>query len=459
MNLHELPFLGEYIKEHNIKLKTNTMVVAPTGAGKTHMIFSELLNDPTKKYLYLCDNINLTEQTLKEDNTFDFKMTKSIHTLKNELDYYEFNEDYLSQDEYKRFELLKDMKDKGTFNMSIAVMTYACFGEQFKLQLSEQLKEYDMIICDEIHNLFLYEKIGKNGNSNLAYAIENLFMRYRDKCIYFSATPQIVNDIKEKGLINPKTLNFYDKVREYTFDLRQPYYFPDQLFINISRLQNYFKNGKKALIYTNSISRMKEIENKLTNDFKLNCCCIWSTNQSTQKKYPFNKKQIEARKNLIKYGMFPNDVNVMIINNAMETGINIYDELVQCVFCDTTNPTQQIQARGRVRHNIIHFGYMTSTSKSQKEIQNLHVIPNQYLNRHLSKEELNELLTMLDLRNRNGSLIGVSKFKTICWSNGYIFSKKRIRIGEKLIWGYMIECDPLWTIDDLENRPYRPWDE
>ena len=43
--------------------------------------------------------------------------------------------------------------------------------------------------------------------------------------------------------------------------------------------------------------------------------------------------------------------------------------------------------------------------------------------------------------------------------NRYIFSKKRIRIGEKLIWGYMIECDPLWTIDDLENRPYRPWDE
>ena len=430
MKLYELPFLGEYIKENDIKLECNTMIVAPTGAGKTHMIFTELLNDPTKKYLYLCDNINLTEQTLKEDNTFDFKIGKFIPELEELLEKYEYNEYYLSQDEAKEYEQLKIMRDKGVFNMSIAVMTYAYFGEHFKLQHSEKLKEYDLIVCDEIHNLFLYEKIGKNGNSNLAYAIENLFMRYRDKCIYFSATPQIVTDIKEKGLISPKTMDFYDKVREYNFDLREPYYFDEQIYVNISRLQNYFKNGKKALIYTNSITRMKEIESELTNKYDLNCCCIWSTNESTQKKHPFTQKQIDTRKNLIKYGMFPDDVNVIIINNAMETGINIYDD-VQYVIIDSNNPTTRAQIRGRIRHDIVMLS-LKSNGSNYEPVKSLE-IDDKWLNIPLTTAMKKELVQELQLTDDRGRDMKWTGLKNMLESSGYEVKDTQRRIDNKRV--------------------------
>ena len=35
-------YLGEIIKEEKIELGTNTLIVAPTGSGKTHYILNDL---------------------------------------------------------------------------------------------------------------------------------------------------------------------------------------------------------------------------------------------------------------------------------------------------------------------------------------------------------------------------------------------------------------------------------
>ena len=44
--------------------------------------------------------------------------------------------------------------------------------------------------------------------------------------------------------------------------------------------------------------------------------------------------------------------NVLIINRATESGVNIRDLKIQFMICNTKNEVQQVQARGRIRHDI-----------------------------------------------------------------------------------------------------------
>lgn len=49
-------YLSELIKEGP---NENTIIISPTGSGKTYYIFNKLLNNKSKRYLYLCDNLNI----------------------------------------------------------------------------------------------------------------------------------------------------------------------------------------------------------------------------------------------------------------------------------------------------------------------------------------------------------------------------------------------------------------
>ena len=63
-------------------------------------------------------------------------------------------------------------------------------------------------------------------------------------------------------------------------------------------------------------------------------------------------EQMRVRNHLLETGELLEPYNVLIINRATETGVNIYDKDMKIMICNCENEIQQTQARGRIRHDI-----------------------------------------------------------------------------------------------------------
>ena len=66
-------YLSEIMENIELSQDKNNLILAPIGSGKTHYALEVLMNDKTKKYLYLCDNSNLKNQMLNEKTTYSTK--------------------------------------------------------------------------------------------------------------------------------------------------------------------------------------------------------------------------------------------------------------------------------------------------------------------------------------------------------------------------------------------------
>ena len=299
-------YLGEIIKDEGIELDSNTMIVSPVGSGKTYYILNELTKD--KKVLYLCDNGNLKSQVEKD-------------CIKVGLD--------------------------------IPVLSYKKFGMKVKNDtLNKFINSFDMIICDEVHNLLDYQTF-KNDDDLLASRIK-LFDRYENtKIAMFTATPYYLDQLAKanEGLgdyfttydlsEHPNIMRYLNKRLEYINHISQVQFQLDQY-------EEAFKYGNmKCLMYTSNISDMKFLENMCISR-QLKPISIWSTNADE----PMTEEQLKVREHLLDTGELLEPYNVLIINRATETGVNIYDKDIELVIVNTTNVTQQIQARGRIRHDI-----------------------------------------------------------------------------------------------------------
>lgn len=149
-----------------------------------------------------------------------------------------------------------------------------------------------------------------------------------------------------------------------------------------------------------------------------------------------SEDQIKVRDHLLQYGELLDPYNVLIINRAMETGVNIYDKDIQLVIVNTNDITQQIQACGRVRHNI---DLLVLRNKDQKKSDGSVEIKEEYLNKWLLKEEINQIILENLLRDEKGKLYSIKKFKERLENNKiYQLESKRITIEGKKITHYKI---------------------
>ena len=305
-------YLGEIIKEEGIELGSNTLIVAPVGSGKTYYILNDLVPQ-AKRVLYLCDNGNLKSQVEKDSDKAG----------------------------------IKDMICK------FDVLSYKAFGMKVKNDtLNKFIKQYDMIICDEVHNLLDYQSFKKDGD--LLVARIKLFDRYEyTKIVFFTATPyyldQLAKDNKDLGVYfitydftkHPNINRYIEKRKAFINHISQIQFQLDQYE------QSFKYRNLKCLIYTSNISDMKFLEDMCISR-NLKPICIWSTNADI----PMTEEQLKVREYLLETGELLEGYNCLIINRATETGVNIIDKDMNLVIVNTTNITQQVQARGRVRHDV-----------------------------------------------------------------------------------------------------------
>ena len=194
---------------------------------------------------------------------------------------------------------------------------------------------------------------------------------------------------------------------------------------HVHQLQMTITNYK-ILIYTTSVENMMEIERLLTNDY-LKPICVWSIKN---KNHYMNEEQLRVRDHMLTKGELLHPYNVLIINRSTETGVNITDEKMMYCIINTTNITQQIQARGRIRHDIIELR-LKSNDSNYKRMKV--ILSDEWLNKPLTKEDKDGLAKHLNIYNEYGRLVKWTTIKEILESNSYIVIDKQIRSNGKRI--------------------------
>ena len=245
-----------------------------------------------------------------------------------------------------------------------------------------------------------------------------------------TATPTYVEKLTERNpnLNNFKTIDLMDEP-----DLFRLTELEQKVIKHYSEIRNIIKRindnkefeyGNKLLIYTNSIETMKKI-NEFCIDLHISSTLIFSPNN---KKHKMTKEQLEERNKILTQGV--TNVSVLIINNSMETGINLKDiNNFQYVICNTSNVVSIQQSRGRVRNDIQCLYTRINDDEPLYFVED-------YINVELTKEEFMDLFK--DFTDEHGKSWGIRRIRTELENAGYRIINERKTINKKRVQVYTI---------------------
>lgn len=304
-------------------------------------------------------------------------------------------------------------------------MCYAEFGKKVKYDVSNEfIQSFDIIVCDEIHNLINYQQIDDSTELNQTFT--RLLEKYNDtKIIWMTATPHYLDELVKNYPQIDKHFNTIDyskdkRIMKYINKRKTYLSHFSSITTELRQYEEFFKyaNGK-VLIYTRNISTMKSIQESLEQLDFIRPICIWSDNNKINK---LSDEQIKVRDYLIDEGKLLEPYNCLIINKAYETGLNIYDANIQIMVAHTTNATEQEQARGRIRHDI---DLLVLRTNDKKLIEGSKVqIDESLLNKKLDKTDLQIfVINKFGLTDDKGRKMTVNKLLTDIEKFGYSIDK------------------------------------
>ncbi len=387
-------YLSEVMENIELSKDENNLLLAPIGCGKTYYAIEVLMNNPDKKYLYLCDNNNLKDQMLKELPTYS--------SNKNSI-------------------IFEDIQN-------VLVMTYKEFGHKILYDVNEDFaSQFDLIIADEIHSAIEYSEF--NQDRDLSSALFYLFRKHLGTpIIMMTATdyylelmtrkyPQLKNFNVIDLLKNKQIKRYIDKVKLYINNISQIKFYLQQSW------EGFMFGGMKAGIYTRQIRDMQRIE-KMCIDLGLTPICVWSRNNE---KYPLNEEQIDFMDELLKTGKIKEPYNVFIFNKSSETGINITDENVDLCIVNSTNLTEQLQSRGRFRKDLNLI--VVRTNKNALPPMTI-TLDEKYLDKWILVDDIKQIPKDLSIKNVNGKDISLSTFTKILEESHYVVQRKRKTVNK-----------------------------
>lgn len=379
--------LSDAMKIYDKKFKVGVLNLlnAPTGCGKTTFITTDFLKNTTKyiegvsenkslsydkrlsKILYVCDTRMLMDSVMSENNEMMTKFGKG------------------SIIEANSFNSLKKILSED--NGSIKVMSYSTLGYYIRQDKKAILNNFDIILADEIQNLFKYSKrynseTNKNGekiftDGEYVSLIDNLNeISKKALLIGLSGTVNSIYEFQKQFNIDFNLKNIFtedERKTLYTHNFEPSYtncIFNQIKSLDYNKVKEY---GVKLFIYTRTIWQSEKYK-KWFEMKGLNAEWLCSVNNKKEivnkdeegkevieKVKTMNNNQLRIRDRLLygtdekgnNKGTLPDDLDVLIVNSGYETGWNLTDERVQICFCDTSNHEEQQQARNRIRHNIL----------------------------------------------------------------------------------------------------------
>lgn len=372
-------YLGELLDEGKFELfkHKRELLIAPIGSGKTHMIISKAhLFD---NVLYLCDTNALKEQ------------------VKNDL-----------------------MEANVT---NVHIKTYAGFHNKTIDDYEySYIKSFDLIVCDEIHNLVRYCEY----SGELKYVRRLLFndneFEYNGKILMMTATPQYIEHLQQRipAINSYYTINLMDdpeihRLTTFGFDTIKHYSQIEHVLRRI-RDNKEFEYGTKVLIYTSQVKTMLKIQEIMFN-LELDSTVIHSMNHDRE----MSKETLERRKKILEEGIFEGDI--LIINSSMETGINLKAcNNFKYVIVNSSNIVEITQSRGRIRDDIKCLYTRIDEDRPFSFVDD-------YVGVELIKEDFMDLFK--DLKDKNNHSWGIKKIKSELDKNGYEVEQCRRTVNRK----------------------------
>ena len=282
----------------------------------------------------------------------------------------------------------------------ITAMTYATFAALCIYKPDEWLwnDEDSLIVCDELQSVIKWSHI-KNGEDDLWFrrdsnlhktALEELHKRIKAgaRVVAITATPDsIENEFKDYFFKVPIHGVLKQYHAEHTFN-----------FQNLSSLATILPADKRGVIYTPHVTQIHKIRDQLQKR-GIKAVGFWSENNCD---HEMNHEEWAVRDSVILKGIIPDDVQVLLINAASETGINITSP-VDYIVVNDSNPDTQIQAVGRVRHDVETVYLRDYNSQNKAYISRRH-LPDKWLDRRLYDEDKRLLCEELNIRDDRGRL-------------------------------------------------------
>lgn len=399
---NSLPYLREVLDTSQFRRGQANIIIAPCHSGKTTAagkIITKHARCP-ERALYLIDTTAGKQALLSRKDTV--KYTRRW-----------------SQDLSK--EWWGDPFDRN----GLRVMSYHQFG--LEIQHSPLFVfDLDLIICDEMHNLIKYIGIEYANNKRLNYLgtdAEITTCRLALKTLVQAATrtthtPLIV---VMTATVNALSAEFdRQKVPCAYFD------YTGKVHCDLTRNRLYYAHFKdviseltpntRAIIYTTQIEQMLQFA-QLANNGQNEICCLWGLHNDKNK---MSKEQLDIRSSILKTNQIPPNIDLLFINAAYETSININNEDFNTMIIHNSSPDVQIQVRGRLRHDIETLYIYDPDHQHVSQY-----FPPEYYNRPLFSEDTATIATIMDLKNKDGRALKWPSIHKRLAKDGVIVTKQK----------------------------------
>ena len=375
-------FLGEegIIDFNEIQHGKLNIITAPCGSGKTTFVEDKLWKEAWwGDLLYLIDTRNGLEA---------FKARGEAKEYNGEIYY----------------------KHQG-----ITAMTYGTFAMLCIHKPDEWLWDNDeaLIVCDELQSAIRWAKIPQKNNPVNLHEVALLELHKRIKTgarvVAITATPFTIKKEFEHEFVN---MPIHGKLKRYRAKRKQN-------FRNLKEILPQLPADKRGIIYTPQVRQFFDIQNALAKR-GIKADGFWSINNTDHK---MTTEELEIRKSVVLKGIIPDNIQVLLINAASETGINITSP-VDYVVVNDSNPDTQIQAVGRVRHDI-ETAYLRDLEPSKFTYIPHCYIDEKWLNRRLYAEDKDTLcreLIIVDERGRRYKWPNIKK--TLIYSDFQVTDKR-----------------------------------
>ena len=391
--------LTQLMEKYNYEMKRGqiNLITAPCGSGKTYYMLNTIMMKE-KQVIYVCDTTALKDCIVQDfaqvyAETFGVDIETILQRTNDNHYYLKLN--HMNEDYHHMF------------------MTYSAFGQWMKHDVLYALIN-NTIIFDEAHNLLEYQdnfnKLTDDEYTDGEYthAVNTLFDNYfleNNTVIALSATPE--------------QLTYQDKVVDIIGDtVKELKCYKQKYHINYSGSLTELLTTihyKKVVVFTSgSVDSMIKKRDELKQaDIKVEC--LFSKNN---KQYQFNPFQNQVYTELVENRNI-SLVDVLIINSAYESGINIDDVDIDVFIYDAKmehqKNYQKIQSLGRIRHDIDRMyirTYAHDIKKSDKDLmkqvnanQNRINLLESNLDKKLTSKEFKALCVELDFRNDKREII------------------------------------------------------
>ena len=289
----------------------------------------------------------------------------------------------------------------------IVVMTYAKFGVLAQ-KYSDFGKSFEVILCDEIHNLPRFSAFISHNPHDTPYhkiakqRLEEIVTHTKVKVIGLSATPiRAVCEMKCKS----RFVKVDDGVRQFETDKRFTY-------TNLEMLLPFLGLAERGLVYIGRIHQMKEFEEK-AKQRGIKVISIWSVNNQD---HPMTEEQRRVRDYILTNAALPPEYDMFIVNASSETSINIFGDLDYIVIHNQEEETQ-IQVRGRYRDDLDSLYVLNYDC--------VPYVPAEFMGVKLFTEDKKRLCEALSLRQDDGKKKAWPSTKEALIEDGYTITEGR----------------------------------